>query len=98
MFQVSVNEPGQLVIALTGSELPYTVVGRATGTSQIIGMALVTVAVTGSVFEVRNSAGGATALTITPFAGGAQSVSAHLLITQLPTGAAGCDAGATGAI
>ena len=40
-FQVSVNEPGQLILRLNGADLAYTVVGRATGTSQIAGMALV---------------------------------------------------------
>ncbi len=34
--QVSVTEPGQLVVALDGTELAYTVAGRATGTSQIV--------------------------------------------------------------
>lgn len=42
MFQVSVNEPGQLNLTLNGADLPSTVVGRATGTSQIVGMSLVT--------------------------------------------------------
>ena len=41
MFQVSVTEAGQLILTLNGADLAYTVVGRATGTSQIIGMALV---------------------------------------------------------
>jgi hypothetical protein len=37
MFQVSVNEAGQLDLTLDGTELLDTVVGRATGTSQIVG-------------------------------------------------------------
>ena len=41
LFQVSISEAGQLVITLdSGSgaiELPYTVVGRATGSCQIVG-------------------------------------------------------------
>ena len=41
-FQVGVNEAGQLLLTLNGADLEYTVVGRATGTSQIIGMAIVT--------------------------------------------------------
>ena len=40
LFQVSVSEAGQLILTLNGADLTYTVVGRATGTSQIIGMAL----------------------------------------------------------
>ncbi|MHB8882445.1 MAG: hypothetical protein ACYC69_13160 [Thermodesulfovibrionales bacterium] len=83
MFQVSVMEPGQLVVGLNGVELPYTVVGRATGTSQIVGMALVSTTVVNSILSIRNPAGGFIALTITPLAGGFSPVSAHLVIKQL---------------
>ncbi|QYR23594.1 collagen-like protein [Paenibacillus sp. sptzw28] len=83
LFQVGVNEPGQLILTLNGADLPYTVVGRATGTSQIVGMALVQTSVINSVLTVRNPAGNAAALTITPLAGGTRSVSAHLVITQI---------------
>ncbi|MEO6684341.1 MAG: hypothetical protein ABIN24_00185 [Dyadobacter sp.] len=79
-FQVSVTEPGQLVLNLNGIDLLYTFVGRATGTSQIVGMALVE-SPAFSTLQLKNS--GSTALTITPFAGGANSVSAHLVITRL---------------
>ena len=96
MFQVSVNEPGQLVLALNGIELAHTIVGRPTGTSPIVGMALVT-AVANDVLNVRNALGSFVALTITPLAGGNSPVSAHLVITQLPVGATGCASGATGA-
>lgn len=82
-FQVSVTEAGQLVLTLNGTELPYTVTGRATGTSQIIGMALVENNIANSVLTVRNPEGTATALTITPSAGGIEPVSAHLVITRL---------------
>ena len=82
-FQVSVTEPGQLVLTLNGAELPYTVVGRATGTSQIVGIALVTTATENAVLTVRNPEGTANALTITPLAGGTEPVSAHLTILQL---------------
>ena len=40
-FFVSVDEPGQLIITLNGTDLPYTVSGRATGTSLIYGAAIV---------------------------------------------------------
>ena len=83
LFQVSVDEPGQLVLTLDGAELAYTVVGRATGTSQIVGMALVTTTSADSILTVRNPANNATALTITPLAGGTEPVSAHLVITRL---------------
>jgi len=87
LFQVSVSEAGQLVITLdsgAGSvELSYTVVGRATGTSQIVGMAIVQTSVINSILTVRNPASNSTALTITPLAGGADPVSAHLVITRI---------------
>jgi hypothetical protein len=83
MFQVSVNEPGQLNLSLNGTDLGYTAVGRATGTSQIVGMCFVTTTVADSLLTVRNPASNSTALTITPSAGGTRAVSAHLLITRI---------------
>jgi hypothetical protein len=83
MFQVSVTEPGQLELTLDGNGLAYTVVGRAAATSQIVEMALVQTTAADSTLTVRNPAGNSTALTITPSAGGASPVSAHLVITRL---------------
>ena len=82
-FEVSVDEAGQLVLALNGTALPYAVFGRATGTSQIMGMAMVQTTLINRVLSVNNPAGNAAALTITPLAGGQSPVSAHLIITQL---------------
>jgi len=82
-FQVSVTEAGQLIITLNGTDLDYTVVGRATGTSQIVGLALVTTTTVNSILTIRNPTGNSTALTITPLAGGTRPVSAHLVIKQL---------------
>ena len=83
MFQVSVDEAGQLVLTLNGNELAYTVSGRATGTSQIVGIALVNTTVVDSILTVRNPAANPAALTITPLAGGTEPSSAHLVITRL---------------
>lgn len=83
LFQVSVTEAGQLELTLNGASLPYTVVGRTTGTSQIIGFSIITTSIINSILTVRNLADNSTALTITPLAGGTQPVSAHLLIIQL---------------
>jgi len=87
LFQVGVDEAGQLVLTLNSgagaAELAYTVVGRATGTSQIVGLALVQTSVVNSILTVRNPASEPTALTITPLAGGTEPVSAHLVITRL---------------
>jgi len=46
-FHVSANEPGQLVLTRNGDGLLYTVNGRATGTSQIVGTALTITPITG---------------------------------------------------
>jgi hypothetical protein len=83
LFQVSVSEAGQLILTLNGADLAYTVVGRATGSSQIVGMALVQTTVINSILTVRNPAGNSTALTITPLAGGTRPVSAHLVIMRI---------------
>lgn len=82
-FFVSVDEAGQLILTLNGADLEYTVAGRATGASQIVGTAIVTTTVINSVLTVRNPAGNAAALTITPLAGGTRPVSAHLVIMQI---------------
>ena len=83
LFQASVTEAGQLILTLNGADLAYTVAGRATGTSQIVGMAIVQTEVSNSVLTVRNPQGTAAALTLTPLAGGTRPVSAHLVITQI---------------
>lgn len=82
-FTVSVTEPGQLGLSLNGTELAYTINGRATGTSQISGEALVTTTTANSTVAVVNPAGNSTALTITPDAGGTHAVAASLIIEQL---------------
>ena len=83
LFNVGVTEAGQLILTLNGADLDYTVVGRATGTSDIIGMSIITTTEINSILTVRNPARNSTALTITPLAGGTRPVSAHLVITQI---------------
>lgn len=61
----------------------HTAVQFKKGTSQIVGMAIVTTTTINSILTVRNPAGNAAALTITPLAGGTRPVSAHLVITQI---------------
>jgi hypothetical protein len=86
-FSISADEPGQLVLALdSGSgmvEIPYTVFGRAVGTSLIDGEGLIETTVANSALEVRNPAGNTPALTITPNAGGTHAAAASLVIQQL---------------
>lgn len=82
-FQVSVTEAGQLMLRLNSNLVQDSVVGRATGTSQIVGTSLVTTTTPNSILEVVNPPGNSPALTITPFAGGTHSVSAHLVIIRI---------------
>lgn len=82
-FNVPVTEAGQLELTLNGTPLAYTVVGRATGTSNITGEFIIETSTINSILTVRNPAGNATALTITPLAGGTSPVSAHLVIIQI---------------
>jgi hypothetical protein len=81
-FQVSITEAGQLMLKLNSAELGYTVVGRATGASQITGHFLVTTTRANSVLSVVNPTGNTT-LAITPRAGGTRPVSSTLLIEQI---------------
>ncbi len=82
-FNATAAEAGQLVLTLNGAELPYTVVGRSATDSEITGTALITTAAADSVLTVRNPVNDTTSLTLTPSAGGANPVSAHLTILRL---------------
>ena len=85
--QVSVSEAGQLVLGVdSGSgveEQPDTVVGRATGTSQITNQVLLATDSEDSILTVRNPTGNTPALTVTEYAGGTHAVSASLVIRQV---------------
>jgi hypothetical protein len=59
------------------------VVGRATGTSQISETTLIETTLPNSTFSVNNPTGEATALTITPLAGGVDQATATLVIEEL---------------
>jgi hypothetical protein len=77
-FQVS-TEAGQLAIYINGAIYAPSTVGRATGTSQLVGNCLVNVS-SNSILSINNPSN--IALTLTPIAGGTQSVSAHLTIIK----------------
>jgi hypothetical protein len=82
-FIASVQEPGQLELTQNGVEVASTVYGRATGTSEIIGQAILTVA-HNDVITLRNPAGNISALTFSSNSGGTHaSVSASVVIEQL---------------
>lgn len=86
-WQVSVAEPGQLMLDVDSGGGPVivanSVAGRATGTSQISNDVLLTTTAVNSVLRVINPAGNAAALTLTPTAGGTHAVSAWLVIKRL---------------
>jgi hypothetical protein len=82
-MQVSVTEAGQFQLAIGGVALPHTTSGRATGTTQIVINTIITTGAPNQVLSVINPVGNSTALTITPIAGGAATVSATLNILKL---------------
>ncbi|GAB2641456.1 hypothetical protein GCM10027035_39210 [Emticicia sediminis] len=82
-WQASIAEAGQLVLQLNGTDIPTSVVGRATGTSQIIGHTMIMTTSSNSVLRVVNPSGNPVALTINPTAGGTRAVTANLVITRI---------------
>jgi hypothetical protein len=82
-YQASITEPGQLGVVVNGTLDPYSVAGRAGPTTQISNKFTLRTTVINTVISVNNPAGNATALTLTPIAGGTHSVSAQLVITRL---------------
>jgi hypothetical protein len=82
-FSASISEAGQLGITLNSRIVDYSVVGRATGTTQILGDVIVTTQEKDTMLSVVNPEGNSTALTVTPEAGGKSPVSASLVIQQL---------------
>lgn len=83
LFQATATEAGQLVLTLNGIELPYTVVGRDAANSEIVGMSFVTTTTDTGTLTVRNPSTNTTSLTLAPSSGGAQPVSAHLVIIRV---------------
>lgn len=83
IWQVSIAEAGQLILQLNGTDIPTSVVGRATGTSQIHGQTMITTTQINSVLQVINPSGNPVALTLTPTAGGTRTVTANLVITRI---------------
>jgi hypothetical protein len=73
---------GQVVVELNGFEQPSTLVGIVNA-GQLKTSVLITTTSASSVLRIVNPASGTQPLTLTPSAGGSNSVTAHLLITQL---------------
>lgn len=72
-----------MVLTLNNVDVASTVTGRATGTNYIAERVLIDVVSINSTLTVRNPAGNAAALTVSPISGGASAVSAHLSIIRL---------------
>lgn len=86
-FQGSFNEPGQLTLFLDPNigvfnRVANTTVGRATGTSQIVGNTLLKTTVAYSKIRIVNDASPA-ALTVTPLPGGTEFASVSITIVRL---------------
>lgn len=82
LFQVDITQAAQLMLRLNSGLVASSVVGRATGSSQITEFALVTTTTSNSVLEVINPPGN-TSEAIPPNDGGTQPISAHLVIIRI---------------
>lgn len=83
LFQVDVTAAAQLGLRLNSAPILDSVVGRATGSSQIAGISLVTTTTANSVLEVINPSGNATTIAVPPNDGGTQPITAHLVILRI---------------
>lgn len=82
LFQVDVTGNGQLMLRLNSGLVLDSVAGRATGSSQISGLSLVTTTAANSVLEVVNPPGNI-AIAIPANDGGTQPISAHIIIIRV---------------
>lgn len=82
-WQCSVLEVGQLGVALNGTLVGRTVVGRDSGNSQIVGRCMVTTTVVNTLLTIVNPVGNAAPLTLSDTAGGNSPVSANLIIKRV---------------
>ena len=83
LFQVDTTAANQLALRLNSGVIADSVVGRATGTSQITGISLVNTTISNSVLEVINPPGSPTEVAIPANDGGTQPISAHLVIIRI---------------
>lgn len=84
LFEGSVDEPGQFMLRLNAAPVASTVAGRNTGTTQIVGISLVTTSSPNTTLEVINPPLNTTALTLTPANGSlTHAYSTHLVIIRI---------------
>jgi hypothetical protein len=81
-WQVPIAQAGALDLALNGTELPETVVGRDTGTTQIVGNVLINASAS-SVLNVRVPSSNPSALTTTFVVSGGSFVTGSLVIKRI---------------
>lgn len=82
-FQVTVTPRAQLMLRLNGNPLANSVVGRDTGSSQIVGLSIITTTAPNSILELINPPENSPVLLLTVAAGGTHSVSSHLVIMRI---------------
>jgi hypothetical protein len=82
LFQVDVTQAAQIMLRLNSGLILDSVAGRATGSSQITGLSVVSTTTSNSVLEVINPPGN-TSFSIPPNDGGTQPISAHLVIIRI---------------
>jgi hypothetical protein len=83
LFQVDVASAAQLMLRLNLAPIPDSVVGRATGSSQITGLSVISTTISNSVLEVINPPSNSTVVVIPANDGGTQAISAHLVIIRI---------------
>jgi len=83
-YQVGITDVSgaQLVVTINNIQQPFTVSGTV-GTNMIIGRSIITTTTVNSVLTVRNPTGNARSITVATSLGGANAVSAQLIITRL---------------
>lgn len=77
------TDAGQLQITLNGTPLAYTTVGKTTTGDQLRSTAIIPTNTPNSTISVINPANATTSVTLTPSAGGANPVAAHLDIVKI---------------
>jgi hypothetical protein len=83
-WQVSISQPAQLMLRINGVLQNQTVVGRKTGTSQLVNDVLITTSTINSIIEVISPPGNTPAFDITdPDGGLTHSQAASLVIKRL---------------
>ena len=80
-WQVPINEPAQLGITVDGIVVASTITGRATGTVQLTGTAIVRITSAGSLLGLRNV--GDVAFTVSSNAGGISQTTSHMVVVRV---------------